>query len=701
MILTVAIAYGYIKDSQLKYAQRSYYLSLEKSMQNLDAMIEKIDDLATSLAASDWVSKIAYMQGGTLDPDRIDAYEMSIYVKQLRTTSVAAGLEAIGIIFVDKGIVVSSRAVHDFDNFVSHDISLTGGASAWNQTIREPYAHAFSGPGRLKLYTNYYDVIGYVQAIPLFVTKNSPTNLVVYIDLKSFRSILDVLLINPGTGIELVSQDGAVLYTAGIIDGDRDAVDINITSERTGWRCRLEVPRKTLNSELFALNLAAAMLAATLTMLALLISRYLSKRNSQPLIRLQSLISSANIGSREFEPEDKNIYYMLENSVEDILRQQKALNDYILTCKPQLKDYYLRMLISDDSDEQTLAALSLTDAMFDYSRYQCFVVSSSNAEMKPLLDAIHEYINDKPVLCYSLIYHSEFVLILNFDDDDISGRLLKNIEPLISKDPNGQKLYMGVGGIVESDIRISYSQALSALENRIVNSKQHVIIYDHFRSQEQRYHYPPEAEETLRNCILAGEQKGALEQLYDIVENNSTAGELSLPSARSLFFEIYFTISKAMIQRGIPNKTDMKRFYELRTLEDMTLCMESIISYACSHTESLQKDGGSALFNEIKKFVDASLDDSQLSLSKVSQHFNMSDSYVSCVFKEGIGMTFLEYVSLARIALSKVLLQQSTLDINEISRRIGYESDVTFRRVFKKIEKITPTQYRSLARRQM
>lgn len=38
---------------------------------------------------------------------------------------------------------------------------------------------------------------------------------------------------------------------------------------------------------------------------------------------------------------------------------------------------------------------------------------------------------------------------------------------------------------------------------------------------------------------------------------------------------------------------------------------------------------------------------------------------------------------------------ENKLDVAAIARSVGYDSDVTFRRVFKKITGISPTQYRS------
>ena len=68
---------------------------------------------------------------------------------------------------------------------------------------------------------------------------------------------------------------------------------------------------------------------------------------------------------------------------------------------------------------------------------------------------------------------------------------------------------------------------------------------------------------------------------------------------------------------------------------------------------------------------------------------------MSKLFKNQYQMRFIDYVSNRRIELAKKLLMENKLDVAAIARSVGYDSDVTFRRVFKKITGISPTQYRS------
>ena len=58
-------------------------------------------------------------------------------------------------------------------------------------------------------------------------------------------------------------------------------------------------------------------------------------------------------------------------------------------------------------------------------------------------------------------------------------------------------------------------------------------------------------------------------------------------------------------------------------------------------------------------------------------------------------MNFVDYLSMVRIEKQKNWLKNPSLSINEVSSLVGYSDANYFSRVFKKIEKISPSDYRT------
>lgn len=107
-----------------------------------------------------------------------------------------------------------------------------------------------------------------------------------------------------------------------------------------------------------------------------------------------------------------------------------------------------------------------------------------------------------------------------------------------------------------------------------------------------------------------------------------------------------------------------------------------------------------AQYNKISKiaeYINANFS-SKLTLNTLSDKFNFSTYYLSRSFKEVIGLSFIEYLNLTRIAESKNLIKSSNLSMTEIALEVGFDSSTYFTKVFKSIVGITPLKYKSLHR---
>jgi len=85
-----------------------------------------------------------------------------------------------------------------------------------------------------------------------------------------------------------------------------------------------------------------------------------------------------------------------------------------------------------------------------------------------------------------------------------------------------------------------------------------------------------------------------------------------------------------------------------------------------------------------------------VTLEDVAAHVNFSPTYFSSIFKKYIGMGFHEYLTEIRVEQAKELLRVSELNISEIAAMVGYPEDKYFRKLFKKVTGIRPSDYRRL-----
>ncbi len=102
-----------------------------------------------------------------------------------------------------------------------------------------------------------------------------------------------------------------------------------------------------------------------------------------------------------------------------------------------------------------------------------------------------------------------------------------------------------------------------------------------------------------------------------------------------------------------------------------------------------------ALIHEALEYL-ASHFGEALTLEGMASRVRLSSFYFSKSFKQCTGSTFIDYLTLLRIKKAKELLKDPKWSVKEISVKVGYPDPNYFTRVFKRIEGVSPTEYRSL-----
>ena len=105
--------------------------------------------------------------------------------------------------------------------------------------------------------------------------------------------------------------------------------------------------------------------------------------------------------------------------------------------------------------------------------------------------------------------------------------------------------------------------------------------------------------------------------------------------------------------------------------------------------------------DDIRKLLDYLRDNygQEISLKDAADKVNMSESYLSTLFKRETGMGFTDWMNQLRTDMAAQLLVHTDLPSFAIAERVGYENINYFGRIFKKIKGVSPQNYRSRHRK--
>lgn len=103
----------------------------------------------------------------------------------------------------------------------------------------------------------------------------------------------------------------------------------------------------------------------------------------------------------------------------------------------------------------------------------------------------------------------------------------------------------------------------------------------------------------------------------------------------------------------------------------------------------------SLLVQKIINKVDTSISEN-LSLSAIADELNVNASYLSTLFKKETHTTLTDYVNKKRIEHALVLLNSSTMQIQDVASHVGIQDVNYFTKIFKKMIGTTPSEYRKM-----
>lgn len=113
--------------------------------------------------------------------------------------------------------------------------------------------------------------------------------------------------------------------------------------------------------------------------------------------------------------------------------------------------------------------------------------------------------------------------------------------------------------------------------------------------------------------------------------------------------------------------------------------------------ENLSAMKYSHVISRAEKYVAENFCDPNISLISVARYVGLSAAHFSTVFSQTVGRSFINYLTAMRIERAKQLLATTNMKLATIAMEIGYNEPNYFSHVFRKLEGITPKEYRNSA----
>lgn len=308
--------------------------------------------------------------------------------------------------------------------------------------------------------------------------------------------------------------------------------------------------------------------------------------------------------------------------------------------------------------------------------------------------------------CCNLLYYAirygtlGYIYALNFEDFDVVKAAISNFCETLKR--YNIQLSIGIGATADeiSHLHKSYNEAVSAFRYSTSTKSESPVYYEDIQKHEKnRFYYTSDQEKLIIGSVNRGQAEKVVKILDDIFENNFMQRQISFTMSKRLIYNMVLTLYK--IFDDIYPKDDRHQEQgnrlcrKILNSDDIEECFEYIKETLISISDDVnRRNSADVKESEAKEYILSHYSDKNLSLTFLADELGMNYYTLSRLFNERMGVSFVSYLTTLRLEAAEKLLLNSNMKIEQISEKVGFLSNSTFIKAFKKYYNETPSAYR-------
>lgn len=715
LLLAVAFSIGVLQGSTRAITEEGNRLAVERYKAVMDAQFAAMIKISDAFILDETVQNFL-RKDGMENADRYDALHIRDEIKAALQRYGDALVREVFIYFPGMGKVITSGASVS-DQLFFQEVYRLGGA------VGENYADLFlrregQSFGALRDISCTEAATG-AQMLMIYRTiARSQEEITGVIGFLVDRQVLESFS-RKDDGTEawevfICAQDGSSLFSSADDEKLRKA-SMTISSDTFGVQYRLVSDYAGLAAIMRSTEKTFFVVIGVSIAASLILAGVLAFVNYRPIRRLWVRAAAKQENERAFHNEIEDI----DSHISAIVRANTLQRDKLDLMRPVYSSKLLSDFVNGKTCEPHIAFRKLEDSgiLLDKPRFLVMllkidVTAGEEAEDAELWEDAAGYdVSRSAVEAFSgmgtccCVRQEEkgIQLLLNFDEacteEEIRAAAMELQRRLIEQ--RGISVSFALGGVVSQPESIweSAMQAQRTMDAMYIGQMTRVASYQDLDGISQAgVDFFQDYETRLRNYIQAGHLE-SVRSLLDEVFGAQAQGasylqtellmvhvlEICLRTAQQLgvSFEKVYAYDETVLAH-------IQRFRHVSQFKGFILEMAGKIAKENADRQKQDESFKSSVID----FIQEHYADINLNVSMIADHFGVSQSYLSTHFKRQTGINASDYIHIVRINRAKEMMQNRALSLTQIAKKLGYVSDATFIRSFKKYEGITPGTYR-------
>jgi Response regulator containing CheY-like receiver domain and AraC-type DNA-binding domain len=549
--------------------------------------------------------------------------------------------------------------------------------------------------------------------------------LMVNVKISSLNSYINQMIDHTITDAQLYDTRGNSFFQAGKTAPSKNRLSADVVSDYNGWTYRISIKGGQLLDFLFHGSTLWIFLGLSVIVIAIGSMFYITRRNYKPIESILHRIERFSSIIKTAEPKEKeNEFSFIDQAIERLITNNMAFQEqqqeHLVIRRQQFLQILLKGEYKEDRSawEQEWNHFGLSAGHFivglleldhyvqfglrytpnDQSLFK-FVVSSVAVETAEQ--------NGLKVIVEWIAKNQLVILLIADDSGALEHQLLQLSEQIRSwvESHLDFTVTIGIGTPAEDEPSIarSFEEAEAAVSRKVSLGVNQIIDAVEVKGKSGRewFNYLEMIRTLVRQLRMSDQEwRNALRQLFNEMAVQRLRKDDVDRLVHYFIFHLEYELDGSLPEVMTPWLQVAKPRLATATEQSDTLgqlekdYMEVLEQLSEHIIELSQSRRHNALMREIRDYVAKHFMDPNLSLTLLSDRFQISPKYLSQLFKESIGQNFSDFLIGLRIEYAKKLLRESDVTVQYISEMMGYANPTSFIRVFKKIVGLSPGQYR-------
>lgn len=322
----------------------------------------------------------------------------------------------------------------------------------------------------------------------------------------------------------------------------------------------------------------------------------------------------------------------------------------------------------------------------EQKKNQCYVIAEEL--INEVMTSFH-VVMGKYIVCMIEVQGRQFKREL----DNILYKVLNYLQKYASVD-----VVMGVSNQGKfEELGKLYRQSQSALESYEIANQTSINYFQNLNIPSWNKMLTAEEINEFKKNIRYMKANEFLEYITDLT--------LKLKSDQSYdYFNVMIALSGMILEYAGSIESDknvaldvnsIKSFVEKRNIEGFMSYVVDIVSKMKADVMTSRSKKSVEIVGDIIDFIEKDFNNPEMNMDMVCDHFHISISYLSTLFKKETETTFNKYLVVKRIEHAKMLLRTTDDKMVTIAEKCGYKDVYYFSHSFKKVTGQTPKRFRA------